>query len=137
MNRNRNSLLIITIFVLFVVSIVLLIYYYPNKKNDVNVKSNDVNIKSFDNNLYEKNLTIQKIPEKIKKKILFNAKLMGIMSCEECDKTLKVYEFCYKGIKYFAIEGGYMAPVMKVSTNPMIFFETCNSKEDNEKLYRN
>ncbi len=130
MNRNRNSLLIITIFVLFVVSIVLLIYYYPNKKNDVNIKS-------FDNNLYEKNLPIQKIPEKIKKKILFNAKIMGIMSCEECDKTLKVYEFCYKGIKYFTIQGGYMAPVMKVSTNPMIFFETCNSKEDNEKLYRN
>jgi hypothetical protein len=52
---------------------------------------------------------------------LFHAKLMGRTS-----RDSKVYEFCYNGVKYFTIEGGYMAPKMIKTSNGAAFYETCD-----------
>lgn len=41
--------------------------------------------------------------------IMFHAKIVGKMSCTDCLRSLDVYEFCYDGVKYFAIDGGYMS----------------------------
>jgi len=125
--QNKNGFEFIELMIAIVIILILAaiaVNAVLRHKNDVkvNVKP-EVNFSQDD--LYSskekpkmKEVT-KEIPEEVKNKLLFNAKLMGKMTCEGYLVELKVYEFCYKGVKYFAIEGGYMSPVM---------IKTCNSK---------
>ena len=114
--------LAIAISVIFATSI---LHFFINNDDDVKVIIKEKE-KFSQNNLYSPDEKKLGVKSKKFDKVLFHAESIGKMSCEGCSTDLKVYEFCYNGIKYFAIEGGYMAPKMIKASNGVIHHETCD-----------
>ena len=42
--------------------------------------------------------------------------------------SLKVYEVCYRGVKYIMMEGGFMVPLMIRTSNGQPRVEMCNNE---------
>jgi len=105
-----SELIIVIMIILILAAVAVPVFM---RLNDVKVKEDK---KFSQDNLYSENT-----PE-----YLFQAKLMGRASCDGGIGDLKVYEFCYNGVKYFTIENGYMAPKMIKASTGVVHHETCD-----------
>lgn len=132
--KNTKGFTLIEIVIVIVIILILTAIAVPrfmnmNKDEDVvvNIKTAE---KFSQDSLYSKEnpemKEVTKVPKEVKKELIFHAKIVGKMSCDGCLGNLKVYEFCYNGVKYFTIYGGYMAPKMKKASNGVVHHETCD-----------